>query len=115
VKDVTAEENVKNVIIANYTNLGARSYADIEDVLQIDRSVRDQIERSESEKVAMQICSRLAKSDSEIKNMIQVGYDLAKNMSWDKATKNYLLPSLQKVLHEQPSESIYTKANRQAS
>jgi hypothetical protein len=115
VRDVTEEENIKNIIIADYTNLGTRSYADIEDMLQIDRSVRDQIERSESEKVAMQICSRLAKSDSEIKNIIQVGYDLAKNMSWDVAVKNYLLPSLQKVLHKQPSKNIYTKANCQAS
>jgi len=115
VRDITAGESVKNIIIADYTNLGTRSYADIEDMLQIDRSVRDQIERSESEKVAMQICSRLAKSNSEIEKMIQVGYDLAKNMSWDVAVQNYLLPSLQKVLHKQPSKNIYTKANRQAS
>jgi len=103
VKDVTTEENVKNVIIADYMNLGTRSYADIEDMLQIDRSVRDQIEKNESEKIAMQICSRLAKNESEIENMIQAGYDLAKNMSWDKAVGNYLLPSLQKILHKQPT------------
>ncbi|UCF00096.1 MAG: hypothetical protein JSV82_03250 [Planctomycetota bacterium] len=113
VRDMTADENVKNVIIANYTNLGTRSYDDIEDMLQIDRSVRDQIEKTESEKVAMQICLRLAKNESEIENIIQVGYDLAKNMSWGVAVKNYLLPSLQKVLHKQ-HRSIYTKANRQA-
>ncbi|MHC4158993.1 MAG: glycosyltransferase family protein [Planctomycetota bacterium] len=115
VRDVTEQENVKNVIIANYMNLGTRSYADVEDMLQIERSVRDQIERDESEKIAMQICSRLAKNESEIENIIQVGYDLAKNMSWDIAVGNYLLPSLQRILNKQPSESIYTKANRQAS
>ena len=115
VRDTTAEENVKNVIIANYTNLGARTCADIEDILQIDRPMRDEIERRESEKVAMQICSRLAKNESEIESAIQAGYELAKNMSWDVAVKNYLLPSLQKVLQKQHSRSIYTRANRQAS
>ncbi|MHC4460673.1 MAG: glycosyltransferase family protein [Planctomycetota bacterium] len=108
-QDITGAKNVKNVIIADYTNLGARNYADIEDMLQIDRPVRNQIETSESEKVAMQICSRLAKNESEIESMIKTGYDLAKNMSWDVAVKHYLLSSLQKTLHKQPSQSIYTK------
>jgi glycogen synthase len=98
VQDVTGEETVKNVIIADYTNLDNRGFSDIEDLLQIDRPVRDQIENDVSEKIAMQICSRLAKSESEIENMIQSGYTLAKNMSWDAVVKNYLLPSLQKVL-----------------
>ncbi len=115
VKDATADENVKNVIVANYTDLDARGFADIEDMLQIDRSVRNEIERSESERVAMQICSRLAKNEAEIENALQVGYDLAKNMGWDVVVKNYLLPSLQKVLQKQSSRSIYTRANRQAS
>ncbi len=108
-QDITGAKNVKNVIIADYTNLGTRNYADIEDMLQIDRPVRNQIEASESEKVAMQICSRLAKNEAEIESMIQTGCDLAKNMSWDMAVKNYLLSSLQKTLHKQHSESIYTK------
>jgi len=107
--DITDGENVKNVIVADYTNLENQDYTDIEDLLQIDRSVRDQIEASESEKVAMQICSRLPKNESEIESMIQTGYELAKNMSWDVAVKNYLLSSLQKALHKQRSQSIYTK------
>ena len=108
-QDITGAKNVKNVIIADYTNLGTRNYTDIEDMLQIDQPVRNQIEASESEKVAMQICSRLAKNESEIESMIQTGHELAKNMSWDMAVKNYLLNSLQKTLHKQPSQSIYTK------
>ena len=109
VRDVTAGENVKNVIIADFTNLNSRDYADIEDLLQIDRSVCNRIEASESEKVAMQIIGRLAKNESEIENMIQTGYSLAKNMSWDVVVKNYLLPSLQKALHKEHSQTIYTK------
>ena len=110
VQDVTAGENAKNVIIADYANLNNRDYTDIEDLLQIDRSVRNRIEASESEKVAMQIVRRLAKSKSEIENMIQTGCALAKNMSWDVVVKNYLLTSLRRALHKQRSQSIYTKA-----
>jgi len=96
-RDVTGAENVKNFIIADYTNLEIHNYTDIEDLLQINRSVRDRIEANQSEKVAMQICSRLPKTESEIESMIQSGYELAKNMSWDVAVKNYLLSSLQKI------------------
>ena len=108
-QDTTGDKSIKNVIIADYTNLGIQNFDDIEDMLQIDRPVRNQIEASESEKVAMQICSRLTKNESEIESMIKSGYDLAKNMSWDIAVKNYLLGSLQKALHKQPRQSIYTK------
>ena len=111
-RDVTGAESVKNVIIADYTNLDNRQLPDIEDMLNIDQSVQDQIEHNVSEKVAMQICSRLAKNESEIESMIRTGYNLAKNMSWDIVMKNYLLSSLQKALHKQPSVDGLQSATR---
>jgi len=96
-RDTTGAGDVKNAIIADYTNLETLSYAEIEDILQIGRSVRDRIEASESEKVAMQICLRLPKNEAEVEGMIQTGYELAKNMNWDVVVKNYLLSSLQLV------------------
>ncbi len=99
-RDVVGEQDIKNAIIADYTHLGNFEYTDIEDLLQIDRSVRDQIEARESEKVAKEIIWRLPKSESEIESMIQTGYSLAQNMSWDAITKKYLLKSLQKEPHK---------------
>lgn len=96
-RDVTGGQDVKNVIVADYTNLENHDYADIEDMLQIDRSVRDEIEAIQSEKVAMQICSRLPKNELEVESMTLSGYELAKNMSWDTVVNNYLLNSLQGV------------------
>jgi glycogen synthase len=96
-RDVMGPENVKNVIVADYTDLEVRSYIDVEDLLQINRTIRDRIEASQSEKVAMQICSRLPKDDSEIENMVKTGYELAKNMSWDVVVKDYLLNSIRKI------------------
>ena len=109
-RDVARGENVTNVIVADYTDLGARTYGDIEDLIKIDRPVRDQIEESVSEKVAMQICSRLPKSESEIESLIQAGYSLAKDMSWDVVVKSYLLGSLQKAQHKQHTDSVYISA-----
>jgi hypothetical protein len=96
-RDIIGPESVKNVIVADYTNLEVSSYIDIEDLLQIDRLIRDRIEASQSEKVAMQICSRLPKDESEIENMVKTGYELAKNMSWDVVVNNYLLSALHKI------------------
>ncbi len=96
-REITDDEDVKNVIVADYTNLENHSQADIEDLLQIDWPERDHIEATQSEKVAMQICSRLPKNESETESMIRTGYELAKNMSWDVVVKNYLLNSLRKI------------------
>jgi hypothetical protein len=96
-RDVSGAEDIKNVIVADYTNLETHSQIDIEDLLQINRSVRDYIEASQSERVAMQICSRLPKNEAEIESMIQNGYELAKNMNWDVVVNNYLLRSLNKI------------------
>ncbi len=107
--DVADVKNVKNVIIADYTKVEIRGGADIEDLLQIDRSVRNRIETSVSEKVAKEVVARLPQNESEIESLIQTGFQLAKNMSWDVAVKNYLLVSMQKALDKQPSQTIYTK------
>jgi hypothetical protein len=108
-KDIADVEKIRNVIIADYTNLETQNYADIEDLLQIDRMVRNQIEARVSEKVAKEVISRLPQNESEIESMIETGFELAKNMSWDMAVRNYLLVSLQKALDKQHSRIIYTK------
>ena len=58
----------------------------------------------------MQICSRLTEDQSEIEKMIESGYALAQNMSWDVVVKDYLLPGLQKVFSKQHPQNIYTRA-----
>jgi hypothetical protein len=96
-RDVTGERDVRNIIIADYTNLNNCWPANIEDVLQIDRSVHNKIEASESEKIAKKIILQLPKNKAETQSMIQTGYSLSQNMSWDVVVKNYFLKSLQKT------------------
>ena len=111
VRDITNGQNVRNVIIADYTDLGteAPDYLDTEDLLQIDGVMRDDIENNVSEKVAVQIMQRLTNDESEIEEMIRSGYHLAKDMSWDVVVKNYLLRSLHSVFCHQPNQVIYTE------
>jgi len=106
VRDVAGPEGTVNVIVADYTDIDESRFVDIEDMLQLDRPIRDRIEAAESEKVAMQICSRLPKNEAEIEALIHAGYCLARNMSWDVVVKNYLLPGLQRA-HEPRTETVY--------
>jgi len=96
-RDVTGGRDVKNVIVADYTSLQTQDYVDIEDMLRIDRRIRTRIENSVSEKVAMQICSRLPTSEFEIAEMVSTGYKFARNMSWDVVVNNYLLGTLNRT------------------
>ena len=108
VKAVTGEKNINNVLIADYTHLDSRGYTSIEDMLEIDKIVRDQIEESVSNKVAMQICSRLVKDDKEMEEMIQAGFNLAKHMSWEQVVKNYLLPSLRTAQKQKQNDFVHS-------
>jgi hypothetical protein len=93
-RDTTGGREVRNVIVANYTNLGDYRYADLEDLLQIDRKVRDHIEVLESARVAGQVLERLPKNDADLQTLIREGHRLACNMSWDVVVKKYLLDDL---------------------
>jgi hypothetical protein len=92
---ISGAKTARNVIIADYTNLGNRSYTDIKELLQIDEARRSRIEALQSKKIAKQIIRNLPKNKSELKSMIETGYQLARNMSWDVVVKDYLLSSLQ--------------------
>jgi glycogen synthase len=109
VSDIAGAEGAKNIVIADYTRLNGHDTDKIDELLKIGEFVRDQIEHNVSESVAMHICSRLPKSEAETDNMIQTGYALAKNMSWDAVVQNYLLPTLQKTLAKSHTAN-YAKA-----
>ncbi len=92
---ISGAETAKNVVIADYTNLGYDSCADIKELLRINEGERSQIESLQSEKVAKQIIWNLPRNESELKSMIETGYQLARSMSWDVVVRNYFLSSLQ--------------------
>jgi hypothetical protein len=110
VNDITSGENVKNVIIADYTELNGLGDGDIEDLQQIGKLERDKIEHKVSEKVALEICARLPKNDDEIDSMIKSGYELAKHMSWEQVAENYVLKGLRKATKKKRQRQFYLRA-----
>ncbi|MBN2591230.1 MAG: hypothetical protein JXA96_15305 [Sedimentisphaerales bacterium] len=96
-RDTTSGVPVKNAIVANYTDLAVSCYDNLEDILQINRPIRDKIEANESKRVAMQICSRLPKNDDETEELLKTGYELARKMSWDIVVQHYVLPGLHSI------------------
>jgi glycogen synthase len=96
-RDVTEGNPTKNVIVADYTSLGDYPCADIEDLLQIDRAVRDNIEIAEAARLATEILDRLPRTEAQVEEMIGEGYRLARNMSWDVVVRKYFLNGLARV------------------
>ncbi len=111
VKAVSSEGDVKNVIIADYTDLDGLTFADLEDLKTIDRDTRDKIEHYVSEKVALEICARLARSDAEMAEMLDSGYQLAKHMGWEAVAENYVLKSLNKAFKKLHYKSFQIRAS----
>jgi glycosyltransferase involved in cell wall biosynthesis len=103
-------ETINNAIIADYTRLDNQRFANIEDILHISQSTLSQTEDCISQKVAFEIMQRLPKSHSEMESLIESGYELARQMSWDVVVKNYLLPSLQKMLSKSHNQVACAKA-----
>lgn len=104
-RDVTAGRDVRNVVLADYTAMDDRCGSDIEDLLQIDRKIRDGIEAAEGARVAREILDRLPQNDAQIERMIRDGHDLACNMSWDVVVREYLLNDLLQTHEKQPEQA----------
>jgi len=109
-RDVTAGRPVRNVILADYTRLGDYPYADIEDLVQIEKSVRDRIEATEAARVAKEIMDRLPEDCQQLEQMIREGYRLAWSMSWDVVVRKYLLNDLNRVHDKQVEYRDYLRA-----
>jgi hypothetical protein len=110
-------DGTRNIIIADYTAMARLSSpksdgraAEINDLLGVDRSIRDQIEERVSSEVADEIIMLLPKTELEVAVMIENGYRIARNMSWDVVVSKYLLPSLEKILRKSPACKVPTTA-----
>jgi len=106
VKEVSGGQTVPNVIIADYTDLNGDGGKDIDQMIRIDKMARDRIEHKISEKVALEICSRLPKNDDEFNRMLQSGYELARHMGWESVVEHYVLKSLHKAVRKKHASQL---------
>ncbi|MHC4722406.1 MAG: glycosyltransferase, partial [Planctomycetota bacterium] len=110
VKAVTGGAQARNVILADYTNLGDYSWSELEDLQQINKEARDHIEHNVSQKVALEICARLPKNDDESNDMIRNGYELARHMNWETVAANYVVKGLKKAIEKKHDKQVKLRA-----
>jgi len=110
IRDIACGVPVKNIIVADFINLHEYGFDTIENLVQIDASLRRQVERKASEKIASQILSTITENPAEIESMIKTGYDLAGKMSWDVVVESYILPGLESI-QKHRTDYIYNKVS----
>ncbi|MEI8194777.1 MAG: hypothetical protein WCI73_02595, partial [Phycisphaerae bacterium] len=99
VRHVTKGQPTPNVIEADYTNLkGLPKVTEIEDLLKIDKPKRDFVESGVAKQVAEELFKRLPTTEAQFSKMIDSGYELAKNMSWEVVARDYVLPGIERAL-----------------
>jgi hypothetical protein len=98
-------DGTRNIIMADYTAVDGE-FTGIDGLLGIDRAVRDEIEARVSSEVADEILMLLPKTEFELAAMIENGYRIARNMSWEVVVSKYLLPSLKKILEKRQLTNI---------
>ncbi len=107
IRDVTNGEPIRNVILTDYITFENNGHKSINDLIVIDRKFRDKIESKVSKNIAMQICSRLTKDESEMLQLLKDGYEIAKEMSWNRVVENYLMKSIDQAMDKQYYKQIF--------
>ena len=98
-----------NVLVADYTDLGALGHAQTGDsapdlssataaALAIGQEARDRVEATQARTVARQIMQRLPKRPVDTQKCLDTGYALSQGMSWETVARDYLLPGLRRAL-----------------
>jgi hypothetical protein len=85
-----------NVIVADYTDLPGKSIRP-EELLNIGKIERDEIEHAVAQRVASELLERLPRTPAEFEKFIERGYALAQKMSWDAVARDYVLPGIQRA------------------
>ncbi len=97
VLETTGGKDVENVIIGDYTKLDRPRT--IDELLKMDRTERDPIEREVSGEIARLILERLPTDEAGRKRMLKQGQKLATSMGWDRVVSTKLLPMLKRVVN----------------
>ena len=96
VDDVSGGRDEGNVITADYTDVGWPR-GDLAELLGIDRQYREQVEAVVAKGVADRLIERLPHSEADQVGLIERGYELARQMSWDAVVSRYVLPGMDRA------------------
>jgi len=95
VAKVAGGKPVPNVLVADYTRIAKDG--GLHNVLSIGPKERDAVEEKEANRVADEILKRLPADRKAREALVRGGYDLARRMSWDVVSRDYLMPVLDEV------------------
>lgn len=99
VQKVTRGQEVRNVIVADYTMLDSQ-YRDIAELLKIDQLARNHVEQRVSREVAAELLERLPADENEAAELAESGYKLASRMSWEVVCRDFILPAVERALRK---------------
>lgn len=96
VEAVAGAEFEPNVLIADYCDIGAKGQ-DIPALLATSREWRDRHESHVAEQVAQRIVQVLPRSDDDMQQLLDRGYELARQMSWEVVAGEFVLPAIDSI------------------
>jgi hypothetical protein len=95
-KRVTKGHETRNVVISDYTSLDG--WGEFADTRSIGLAERNHLEATRGESLAWEIMDRLPNSESDRLALLQDGYALATQMSWEAVCKDYFLPGIHRAI-----------------
>lgn len=99
-----------NVCIADYTQL--EGDMSLEQILSMDASVREGVERAVAADLAERIFKHLPRDDTDRKMLIKRGQQLAADMGWDAVCEQKLMPMLNRIIGNEDSPRRATEKQR---
>jgi len=96
VERVSNGKDLSNVIVANYTQIKRQDLV-VENLISIGQKERDEIEANNSWEVAARLIGLLHHSKEEMASMIESGYEVGRQMSWEIISEKYFWQSLKNI------------------
>jgi hypothetical protein len=87
-----------NLLQADYTTLtGGMEVFSPWDALEIDKEMRDRLERANSRNVALAVRATLPTTTKQARALLKRGQRVSQNMSWEVVAQDFFLPALQRA------------------
>jgi len=85
-----------NAIVADYTKLPP-GHVKPEELLNIGKAQRDEIEQAVGKQVAAELMKRLPRTPADFAGYVDRGHALAEKMSWNAVARQYVVPGLKRA------------------
>lgn len=95
-----APPDQRNVVVADYATLPPGvAEGNYRAALGIGQSQRNAVEATNARRVSAEILDCLPRTPGAKARMIETGYRISQNMSWEVVVSDYLLPGLRRAVH----------------